>query len=1770
MASGVLLQTHEIDAQNYSITTTGTMNAHSVVVTASVNTPLVSATTSLTTPSILSSNFIDTDSNGAADSDAFLFGDDDPFLFTRPQTTNTSINGKSFTIQGQPASDIGGNMIVRPGVGPSADLDGKVKMQDAQGNTVLSYGTATLDGGSAVTAQKLDLGETAAEVEFVITRDVSTAGAGATVLRGQTPTGNNYGGDVHVEGGTSGRNSRAGGGIYIDGGASLDSSVYGTVVIGATSGGVQLGSADREETQFWGDVTVAGAMTVNNILPHPSSTTVAIGADDKFVFSRPQHSAGHASDLTIAGQDGASLSNYNGGDIILQPGIASNTPATDGLIRINCLSYATCSEGESDADGAPCALNSDSSDCAVASGDCTYVSAAINKENCTKSAMEVAADRIDVNVPMYTAAIDAGTHDITTTGTVRANVVIADNFTTPYANIESIETPLLKSATGKIAFGDDDSFTLGRPATTGAGTDFVIAGQAASGGAGGDIVLQPGNGTASCTGTDGTGAACTLDGDATACEVTSGNCTYSAGEGVIKIGGGTYDPATDTPVMEISATKVTFNQVLVANGGINLGNSAVSTEGTFDAQSITAVDHVTSPSITATTAMSTPKIISATDRVDLGGDAVFSLARTLHTSGNGTDFKLVGQAAATGSNYYGGDVVLMPGSGTSCMDSSSNAVDLENRTACEGAGHTWNIAAVKITDSAETPVVTITEDRVVFDMPITTVAIDAGDATITTTGQVSAGSVSATNLTADTVVSTTSITTPLITSDVIEDGANVLKLGSDTGAFTMTRPTAANDGGNLMLIGQDGGSTGSGGDIVLQPGAQGSSGVNPGSILIKNAASENVMAVTIGRLTVSKAMYTQAIDANTSGIITSGTLRANAANVAGQVSAPTLTATTSITTPLILSSTNEIQIGTNADFTIKRAQNTAGAGTDFIIAGQAGADGFTGGDIKFQPGVGGGVTDGVVQILAGADGEVKLTISGTQATIDVPMVTANIDAQNNAITTTGTISGGTLAATGTFTAPSLTAATGVTSPLLLGVDVSGTDVIDMGDDDPFMLRRTERAAGSGTAFIFAGQSGATDYNGGDLSIRPGAAGANGGASPVDGNVVLTDVNGTAVVTVGAALVQVAQPMVTQSIDAGSSDVTTTGTITAAAITASAFTVTSAIAISALLSSSDTLTLGGDTVFGLSRPEHTSSNGESFTVIGQSGAFTAATAGTATGSTFAANDFSSANEFLIVVVDGGAAENVTITTNCDSATNCAAGLSSLITGATVSQGGGVMTITSDSTGASSSVAITSSDSDSNALALFGSVTEVGGAAATGFAGGDVLLRPGARGSGGSADGSVVLAGADGVAVVSVNDAGVVVAQPMTTASIDAGSATIETTGQVLGADMAATVSITAPSVVASTSLTTPLMLGSSGVLRFGEDTAFTIARPVASSGAGSDFSLVGQTGASNENGGDLVLKGGTRGGSSADDGNVVLTDAAGTPIMRVGSAVSGVQIDSPISVGTITSTSTITTSGTLVVGTLSATTTVTAGTVVGTNSITTPAIISENNTVAFGGDAEFVVSKPAHTSGNGSSLVFQGQNAASGGDFNGGNLELRGGQLSGSGTEGSVVLADAAGAAVMSFSGTAATVATGKTLTVEGPMYQKGKRVSTPPTSDEITANYQITAHGDLVTIDRELIVLRCDNQNADMRESLNPAFAPGINGQIVHVINIGEDYCQMQRNGPSQADGTAKFKLINNANRLCLKSTADGGGPITFFYYWDEANGSGGWQQMTPGPTSCE
>merc|ERR1712166_1032716 len=95
------------------------------------------------------------------------------------------------------------------------------------------------------------------------------------------------------------------------------------------------------------------------------------------------------------------------------------------------------------------------------------------------------------------------------------------------------------------------------------------------------------------------------------------------------------------------------------------------------------------------------------------------------------------------------------------------------------------------------------------------------------------------------------------------------------------------------------------------------------------------------------------------------------------------------------------------------------------------------------------------------------------------------------------------------------------------------------------------------------------------------------------------------------------------------------------------------------------------------------------------------AGTLTGTGFTAHDFTNVNQNLIVVVDGGTPQTISVVANCNTAASCATALNSQITGATVTAVGGNLVVTSDTTGLTSTISITNDGSGVNALALFSS-------------------------------------------------------------------------------------------------------------------------------------------------------------------------------------------------------------------------------------------------------------------------------------------------------------------------------------------------------------------------------------------------------------------------------------------------------------------------------------
>jgi hypothetical protein len=534
------------------------------------------------------------------------------------------------------------------------------------------------------------------------------------------------------------------------------------------------------------------------------------------------------------------------------------------------------------------------------------------------------------------------------------------------------------------------------------------------------------------------------------------------------------------------------------------------------------------------------------------------------------------------------------------------------------------------------------------------------------------------------------------------------------------------------------------------------------------------------------------------------------------------------------------------------------------------------------------------------------------------------------------------------------------------------------------------------------------------------------------------------------------------------------------------------------------------------------------------------------------------------------------------------------------------------------------------------------------GGDLVLKPGASTGTGSA-GSIIFADSAGTAVVTVEEAGVTVAQPLVAQSISSTS-TLTTTGTVTANSVTVAGRAQAETLFATTSVTTPSIQPVDNRLDLGGDTAFVLSKPEHSDGqctvpSGLESGLyasvhgIAATCEATDKSACVAL---TSELACVDsDDNLACTwdgtDCAATDL-AVCAAVA-VEATSATCEGTAKCTYSnvvpepAALTEYLTTQSLSSRHGCELFDVLNTDAGDSPrqprtthtfssnqCLDADNNVVTYSdlcalfpgftfreqdgvskcfdfrntGGADTTgytlyqtVCTTQHTGrtwtdGSGTDLVIQGQDAGGSDDAAGGNVVLRPGTAAAGGIQGSVLFQDSVGSTIMDVSkrsgiGTV-TIPSGKVLNVEGTLESSGTYVAEPSASV-----VDINSHGDAISgpkvsdsvtgqmvyapITREFVVIKCDNMNADMRDILNPVFPAGTNGQIVHVINVGEDYCQMQRGGPSQAPYDAKFRLIGDANKVCLKSSADGGGVLSFIYYY--AEGVGGWQQLTPGPGDC-
>jgi hypothetical protein len=734
-----------------------------------------------------------------------------------------------------------------------------------------------------------------------------------------------------------------------------------------------------------------------------------------------------------------------------------------------------------------------------------------------------------------------------------------------------------------------------------------------------------------------------------------------------------------------------------------------------------------------------------------------------------------------------------------------------------------------------------------------------------------------------------------------------------------------------------------------------------------------------------------------------------------------------------------------------------------------------------------------------AFGTMLMSADSAAVRVGVPLTTAAIDAGSSNIQTRGAVQAGTVTATTTVTSPRVEATVHVQTPLLLG-GAADPNTIAVGGDSAFTLKRADATSGAGTDFIIQGQQGATTSdNGGDLVIKPGAKTGSG----TEGSVIMSDSAGTAVVTVSATGVTVAQPLTAQAVSS-TSTLTTTGTVTANAVTvagkteATTLVATTSLATPSIVPTANRLDMGGDDAFVISKPEH--SDGLCTVPAGLPTADYANLHGVTATCAATDTDACALHNLQAACEDSTDTLACTWTGSACEATDLAA-CAAVAVEATEATGDGTHKCTY------------------NNVVTFPTELEtyIANNAAT------ISTRHGCE----LFDVVSTAAAADRPRQANLVNTWSAPAPPASTCSAfttqddcEAGSA-----GSARGCGFSATCTGTATTAVGGTT-DCPTIFAASITADIAAGN-----HPDRSPGA--------------------CPAGCTHAPDCAPTSCVVTTTGVGVSYEDACRAFPGFTFREQS----------------------------------GTNKC-----FDFSNT--GGADQSgFVLHQTACTTthtgrawadGAGTDLVLQGQAAGGAVDAAGGSVVLKPGAAASGGSEGSVQFQDSDGGVIMDVSKDASGTGTvliqsGKSLSVEGTLESAGIYVAEPAASvvdinahgDAISGPKVLDANGNLqyAPVTREFIVLKCDNGNADMRDVLNPVFPTGTNGQIVHVINVGEDYCQMQRGGPSQANFDARFRLIGNANKICLKSSADGGGIISFMYYY--ANGVGGWQQLTTGPTEC-
>ena len=248
-----------------------------------------------------------------------------------------------------------------------------------------------------------------------------------------------------------------------------------------------------------------------------------------------------------------------------------------------------------------------------------------------------------------------------------------------------------------------------------------------------------------------------------------------------------------------------------------------------------------------------------------------------------------------------------------------------------------------------------------------------------------------------------------------------VQLGDATSLFTLGRRVATAAGRSTYILGQGAGISSVGGDLVLEAGLAGTNG----NLRLGRLASSIEMGHVARTTTVNGALV-----ANT--VTSTGLLSGSALSMSGPVTAASLSTTGSATVAGTVVVAGGITLGSNAAYTITRADQTnAVRGSNTYVLGQfAGHAASQGGDILLDAGT--GAAGGVVRIGTTTAASVSVASVGRTTSVLGPLAagqglvvsggslttpTLQVDGHvTTASITTGAITGSSVTASGVVTA----------------------------------------------------------------------------------------------------------------------------------------------------------------------------------------------------------------------------------------------------------------------------------------------------------------------------------------------------------------------------------------------------------------------------------------------------------------------------------------------------------------------------------------------------------------------------------------------------------------------------------------------------------------------------------------------------------------------------------------------------------------------------------